>query len=195
MRITGGEFNRRRFHIPKTFNARPTTDFAKENLFNILTNQIDFDSGIKALDLFAGTGSISAELLSRGCDLVISVEFQKSHVDFIRKVMQELKVENNILIKGDAIQFIKRTHEKFDFIFADPPYDFDQLNVIPDLVFNQEILAPNGLFVLEHGKKHNFDDHPNFKEKRVYGSVNFTFFKHQPQSIAPTIENNEQVQV
>ena len=179
MRITGGEFNRRRFHIPKTFNARPTTDFAKENLFNILTNQIDFDSGIQALDLFAGTGSISVELLSRRCDLVISVEFQKSHVDFIRKVMQELKVENNILIKGDAIQFIKRTHEKFDFIFADPPYELKEMETIPQRIFDAGMLKKGAILVFEHGKDHDFSQHPFFIDHRIYGSVNFSIFREQ----------------
>ncbi|MCK9179256.1 MAG: RsmD family RNA methyltransferase [Bacteroides sp.] len=177
MRISGGDYKRRRFQIPKTFEARPTTDFAKENLFNILMNLIDFRSGIKALDLFAGAGGISAELVSRGCSLVISIEKQKAHHDFIRKVMKELKVENNIAIRRDAIQFIKRTREQFDFIFADPPYDFKDLSSIPDLIFEHNLLTPNALFVLEHGKNNNFDNHLYFKEKRIYGSVHFTFFQ------------------
>lgn len=176
MRITGGDFKRRRFQIPKTFKARPTTDFAKENLFNILMNRIDFTSGIIALDLFAGTGSISAELISRGCDLVISVENEKAHYGFIQKVMRELGTPKSIVIKGDALQFIKRTHEKFDFIFADPPYDLKGLNTIPDLIFEQQLLKPEGIFVLEHGKENKFETHPHFKEKRTYGSVNFSFF-------------------
>ncbi len=179
MRITGGEFKRRRFQIPKTFKARPTTDFAKENLFNILMNRIDFTSGIKALDLFAGTGSISAELISRGCDLVISVEKEKAHSDFIHKVMHELGTQKSIVIKGDALQFVKRTHEKFDFIFADPPYDLKDLSIIPDLIFEHELLKPDGFFILEHGKENKFETHPYFKEKRTYGSVNFSFFVPQ----------------
>ena len=159
--------------MPRTFKARPTTDFAKENLFNVLSNYMDFEDGIVALDLFAGTGSISIELVSRGCDRVISVEKDA----FISKIMEEVQTDKCLPIRGDVFKFINGSHEQFDFIFADPPYELKELETIPDLVFENNMLKENGLFVLEHGKKNNFEDNPHFIERRVYGSVNFSFFR------------------
>ena len=163
--------------MPRTFKARPTTDFAKENLFNVLSNYMDFEDGIVALDLFAGTGSISIELVSRGCDRVISVEKDGAHHDFISKIMKEVQTDKCLPIRGDVFKFINGSHEQFDFIFADPPYELKELGTIPDLVFENNMLKENGLFVLEHGKKNNFEDNPHFIERRVYGSVNFSFFR------------------
>ena len=153
--------------MPRTFKARPTTDFAKENLFNVLSNYMDFEEGIVALDLFAGTGSISIELVSRGCDRVISVEKDGAHHAFISKIMKEVQTDKCLPIRGDV----------FKFIFADPPYELKELETIPDLIFKNNLLKEDGLFVLEHGKKNNFEDHPHFIERRVYGSVNFSFFR------------------
>jgi 16S rRNA (guanine(966)-N(2))-methyltransferase RsmD len=168
----------RRFDVPHSFKARPTTDFAKENLFNVLANRIDFDDEeLTALDLFAGTGSITIELLSRGCGKVVSVEKDRDHYAFISKIVKELKTDRNILIKGDVFKFIKGGRSEFDFIFADPPYELEGLETIPDLVFGNNLLREDGIFVLEHGKKNNFEEHPHFVERRVYGSVNFSFFK------------------
>ena len=163
--------------MPRTFKARPTTDFAKENLFNVLANYLDFEDGVSALDLFAGTGSISIELVSRGCDRVISVEKDRDHHAFICKIMQEVKTDKCIPIRGDVFRFIKGRREQFDFIFADPPYELQGLETIPNLIFENNLLKEEGLLVLEHGKKDNFEDHPNFVERRVYGSVNFSFFR------------------
>ena len=163
--------------MPRTFKARPTTDFAKENLFNVLSNYIDFEEGITALDLFAGTGSISIELVSRGCDRVISVEKARDHHTFICKIMQEVQTEICIPIRGDVFKFVNSGREQFDFIFADPPYDLKELETIPELIFKNNLLKENGLFVLEHGKQNNFEDNPHFIERRVYGSVNFSFFR------------------
>lgn len=163
--------------MPRTFKARPTTDFAKENLFNVLSNYIDFEEGITALDLFAGTGSISIELVSRGCDRVISVEKARDHHAFICKIMQEVQTEICIPIRGDVFKFVNSGREQFDFIFADPPYDLKELETIPELIFKNNLLKENGLFVLEHGKQNNFEDNPHFIERRVYGSVNFSFFR------------------
>ena len=163
--------------MPRTFKARPTTDFAKENLFNVLSNYMDFEDGIVALDLFAGTGSISIELVSRGCDRVISVEKDGAHHAFISKIMKEVQTDKCLPIRGDVFKFINGSHEQFDFIFADPPYELKELGTIPDLVFENNMLKENGLFVLEHGKKNNFEDNPHFIERRVYGSVNFSFFR------------------
>ncbi|WP_291528147.1 RsmD family RNA methyltransferase [Bacteroides sp. UBA939] len=176
MRVISGIYKRRRFDVPRTFKARPTTDFAKENLFNVLSNYLDFE-GLSALDLFAGTGSISIELVSRGCDRVISVEKERDHHAFICKIMQEVKTDRCLPIRGDVFKFIKDGRERFDFIFADPPYELSGLETIPDLIFENGLLKEDGLFVLEHGKKNNFEEHPNFVERRLYGSVNFSFFQ------------------
>ena len=177
MRVISGIYKSRRFDVPRTFKARPTTDFAKENLFNVLSNYLDFEDGVSALDLFAGTGSISIELVSRGCDWVISVEKDRDHHAFICKIMQEVKTDKCIPIRGDVFKFIKGGREQFDFIFADPPYELKGLETIPDLIFENNLLKEEGLFILEHGKKDNFEAHPNFVERRVYGSVNFSLFK------------------
>lgn len=163
--------------MPRTFKARPTTDFAKENLFNVLNNYIDFEEGISALDLFAGTGSISIELVSRGCDRVISIEKDSAHYSFICKIMKEVQTDKCVPIRGDVFKFINSSRESFDFIFADPPYALKELQTLPELIFQNNLLKEDGLFVLEHGKDHNFEENPHFIERRVYGSVNFSFFR------------------
>ena len=177
MRVISGIYKRRRFDVPRTFKARPTTDFAKENLFNVLSNSIDFEEGVTALDLFAGTGSISIELISRGCDRVISIEKDREHHAFICKIMKEVQTEKCLPVRGDVFKFINGGREQFDFIFADPPYELKELGTLPELIFKNNLLKEDGLFVLEHGKQNNFEDHPHFVERRVYGSVNFSFFK------------------
>jgi RNA methyltransferase, rsmD family len=176
MRIITGQFKGRHFDIPRTFKARPTTDFAKENIFNVLNGYIDFD-GITALDLFAGTGSISLELVSRGCKEVVSVEKDRDHARFIADCMKKINTENDILIRGDVFRFLKSCHQKFDLIFADPPYALPELDTLPDLVFEHDLLAADGVFVFEHGKHNDFSAHPRFKEHRNYGSVNFSIFR------------------
>ena len=176
MRIITGQFKGRHFDIPRTFKARPTTDFAKENIFNVLNGYIDFD-GITALDLFAGTGSISLELVSRGCKEVVSVEKDRDHARFIADCMKKINAENNILIRGDVFRFLKSCHQKFDLIFADPPYALPELDTLSDLVFEHDLLAADGVFVFEHGKHNDFSAHPRFKEHRSYGSVNFSIFR------------------
>ena len=176
MRIITGQFKGRHFDIPRTFKARPTTDFAKENIFNVLNGYIDFD-GITALDLFAGTGSISLELVSRGCKEVVSVEKDRDHARFIADCMKKINAENDILIRGDVFRFLKSCHQKFDLIFADPPYALPELDTLPDLVFEHNLLAADGVFVFEHGRHNDFSAHPRFKEHRSYGSVNFSIFR------------------
>ncbi len=175
MRVIAGKYKRRRFDLPKNLKARPTTDFAKENLFNVLNNMIDFED-IKALDLFSGTGAISFELLSRGASEVVSVEKQYAHHEFIKKVAKELKDDNLIAIKGDVFKFIDSSKERFDFIFADPPYDLPNLEMIPELVFKSGLMDDDTLFILEHSSKNDFSSYPEFDQLRVYGSVNFSFF-------------------
>ena len=148
MRVISGIYKRRRFDVPHTFKARPTTDFAKENLFNVLSNYFDFEEdNVRALDLFAGTGSISIELVSRGCQQVISVEKDRDHYAFICKIMQEVKTDKCIPVRGDVFKYIKGGREQFDFIFADPPYELPGLETLPDLVFENNMLAEGGLFV------------------------------------------------
>lgn len=176
MRIITGIYKGRHFDIPKTFKARPTTDFAKENIFNVLTGKIDFE-GATALDLFSGTGSISLELLSRGCSQVVSVELDREHHAFIRQCLKKLGDENCIALRGDVFRFMKSCRQQFDFIFADPPYALERLPEIPDLVLNNGILKDGGIFVFEHGEKNDFSAHPRFVEHRSYGSVNFSLFR------------------
>lgn len=164
--------------MPKTFKARPTTDFAKENLFNVLNNYLDFEEeGFSALDLFAGTGSISLELVSRGCDRVICIEKDAAHYAFISKIKKEINTEKCFPLRGDVFKFVHTCKEQFDFIFADPPYALAELETLPQLILEKNLLKEDGLFVLEHGKQNNFEDNPHFVERRVYGSVNFSFFK------------------
>ncbi len=176
MRIITGKYKGRRFDVPRTFKARPTTDFAKENLFNVLSGYIDFEDAT-ALDLFSGTGSITLELLSRGCRRVISVENDMQHRRFIAKTLEELGDEGGISIKGDVFKFVERCHEEFDFIFADPPYALKELGTLPTVILNGGVLKPEGIFVLEHGKDYDFSDHPLCFDQRVYGSVHFSFFR------------------
>jgi len=176
MRIISGKYKGRRFDIPKNFKARPTTDFAKENIFNVLANQIDFE-GITALDLFAGTGSIGLEFCSRGCREVVCIESDAVHYAFIKKVKAELKDEQLIPIRADVMKFIPSVKRSFDCIFADPPYDLKQISQIPDLILSHLLLNPNGIFVMEHSKENDFSHLPGFMQRRVYGAVNFSIFR------------------
>ena len=182
MRVISGIYKHRRWDVPRTFSARPTTDFAKESLFNILANRMDLE-GATALDLFSGTGSISIELVSRGCAHVVSVENNPAHHSFICKVMETVKTDKCIPVKGDVFKYIASCNTQFDFIFADPPYALEQLPEIPDMVLNSGILAEDGVFVFEHGHKNDFSSHPRFLEHRSYGSVNFTLFTAADSSI------------
>lgn len=180
MRVVSGKFKGRRFDIPRTFKARPTTDFAKENIFNVLANLIDFEDTENALDLFAGTGSISIEMLSRGCGHVTSVEKDRDHFAFIKKVTESLKVTNHTAVLGDVFRFVERYKGRpFNLVFADPPYTLDNIDDIPSLVMGSGILAPDGIFVMEHGKHNDFSTLPDFDQRRSYGSVNFSIFRNK----------------
>ena len=175
MRIITGQYKGRHFDIPRSFKARPTTDFAKENIFNVLQNYIDFEDAT-ALDLFAGTGSISLELVSRGCSRVISVEADRDHANFIRECFKKLGEDRDLLIRGDVFRFLRTCKQKFDFIFADPPYALPELPEIPALVFERDLLKNGGIFIMEHPKTNDFSSLPYFYQHRVYGSVNFSIF-------------------
>ncbi|MGQ7869274.1 16S rRNA (guanine(966)-N(2))-methyltransferase RsmD [Sunxiuqinia sp. sy24] len=177
MRIVGGTHRGRQFSPGKSFKARPTTDMAKESLFNIITNQVDFEE-IKVLDLFAGTGSISFEFLSRGCTDITTLELNFQHHQFIRSVIEKLDASKEIrAIKGNAFKFCEQSSDQFDVVFADPPYDHSRFNEIPSLVLQNKLLKEGGLFILEHGKQYNFSEVDKYVETRHYGSVYFSFFK------------------
>ena len=182
MRIITGKYKGRHFDIPRSFKARPTTDFAKENIFNVLVQYVDFD-GATALDLFSGTGSISLELLSRGCSQVVSVELDRDHHRFIQECIHKLTAKSQepnakiIPIRGDVFRFLKSCKQQYDLIFADPPYALKELTTLPDIIFEKQLLKEEGIFVLEHGKDHDFSQHPHFMEHRQYGSVNFSIFR------------------
>lgn len=176
MRIVSGKYGRRRFAIPSGFSARPTTDLAKESLFNVLHNLVDLE-GLEALDLFSGTGSISFELLSRGCRKVTAVEKNGLHAAFIAKVAGELKADGLSLVRGDVFRYLASApRQRFDIIFADPPYDLKELPEIPSLVFGYDLLYNGGIFIMEHSKNQDFSTLPYFYQQRVYGSVNFSIF-------------------
>ncbi len=177
MRIISGYYKGRKLNLPKNFALRPTTDMAKESLFNILRNHIDFEE-IDALDLFSGTGSISYELVSRGAKSVLAVEQNGQHIRFIESIIQKLEIENMRILRMDVFSFFKTNKRDFDLVFADPPYDLPELENIPDQIFSNNMLKSEGLFVLEHPRLSSFRTHPNFFEHRNYGSVNFSFFKN-----------------
>lgn len=182
MRIISGRYKGRRLNLPSNFKARPTTDFAKENLFNILNNILDWES-TRALDLFGGTGGISFELVSRGCPRVVCVEKSPVNFSFIDKTRKLLEADEMQIFKMDVFRFLEINTEPFDFIFADPPYDLPKLKEIPGLVLEKKILNPEGLFVMEHSKDYDFSDLPFFKDKRVYGSVNFSIFERDESAL------------
>ena len=176
MRIIRGIYGRRRFEVPKNITARPTTDFARENIFNVIDNIIDYED-VRALDLFAGTGAISFELLSRGCPSVTSVEKASTQLTFIKKVSQLLKAEGHTIVRADALKYIASAPGQFDFIFADPPYDLPNFADIPPAVLSSGMLAPGATFIIEHSSKHDFSALPHFSDHRAYGSVNFSIFR------------------
>ncbi|MDR0972279.1 MAG: 16S rRNA (guanine(966)-N(2))-methyltransferase RsmD [Bacteroidales bacterium] len=176
MRIISGYLKGRRLNVPNNLPIRPTTDLAKESLFNILRNEITFED-VTTLDLFAGTGSISFEFISRGVKQATTVDINPKCIDFIKKTSQQLNINNLFALKNDVFVFFGRSQLSFDLVFCDPPYDLKQIDKIPDLVL-KSFVKPNGLFILEHSKEHSFKEHPCFKEQRNYGKVNFTFFSN-----------------
>ncbi len=183
MRIVGGKYSGRIFRPNKKFKARPTTDIAKEGLFNILENRYIFEEKT-VLDLFSGTGSMGYEFLSRGCKEATFVEGDVNHYRFILEVVDALKIENATVFKSDVFRFLKTCPIHFNFIFADPPFNLRNFENVPDAILNANILAPNGLFILEHPKEYNFSNHNYFKEIRNYGKVNFSFFEKETDEIS-----------
>jgi len=177
MRIIGGSLGGRRFNPPADkWPTRPTTDMAKEALFNILHNSIDFES-IKALDLFGGSGSQSFELVSRGCQDVTYVERHYPCIRFVKNQLKAFEATNYVhVVKSDVFRFMKSRSEQYDYIFCDPPYALDRIAEIPNLVFDNNLLSQDGLLVIEHDRKNDFEGHPRFDRSRVYGSTIFSFF-------------------
>lgn len=163
--------------MPTNITARPTTDFARENIFNVIENLVDFDEAPTALDLFAGTGAITLEFLSRGCSRVTAVEKAATQYNFIRKVAQQLNIENLTLLKTDALKFIEAAGTAYDIVFADPPYNLEGFGEIPGKVLASKLLGPGSLFIIEHSKNYDFSGLPHFVQHRAYGSVNFSIFQ------------------
>ncbi|MCQ2146514.1 MAG: RsmD family RNA methyltransferase [Bacteroidales bacterium] len=175
MRIIGGRLKGKQICPPAGYKARPTTDFAREALFNILANEYEFED-LKVLDLFGGTGAIAFEFASRGAARVYSVEMVRENASFIKTEAAKLGLSNVTMVRDNVFDFLPICREKFDIIFADPPYALDNLQTIPDQVLSKDILHPECYFILEHGDEHSFTEHPNFVKEKVYGRVHFSFF-------------------
>lgn len=176
MRIIGGSLKGKIIMPPAGYKARPTTDFAKEGLFNILDNEYEFQD-LKVLDLFGGTGSIAFEFASRGAARVYCVEMARENASFIKTEAQRLGLGAVTMVRDNVFDFIPICREKFDIVFADPPYALEGLEGLPDLVFAHNLLHPGCYFILEHGGEHSFTGHPRFVKERSYGRVHFSFFE------------------
>lgn len=176
MRIIGGRLRGKTIIPPSGYKARPTTDFAKEGLFNVLDNEYEFED-LKVLDLFGGTGAIAFEFASRGAAKVYSVEMARDNASFIISEAKRLGLWNVVMVRDNVFDFLPLCREKFDIVFADPPYALEGLESIPDKVFEADILYPERYFILEHPGTYSFKDHPRFKKEKVYGKVHFSFFE------------------
>jgi 16S rRNA (guanine966-N2)-methyltransferase len=177
MRIISGKFKGRLFTVPKNFAGRPTTDFAREGLFNMLGATLNF-SGLATLDLFSGTGAFSLECHSRGASRIQAVELNALHVKFIQQNFKDFEANAAKALKADVKSFLnKPATETYDLVFADPPFDLEWLPSLPDMVLQSGVLAPDALFILEHPKEHTFESHPQFEKHRAYGHVHFSFFR------------------
>ena len=178
MRIISGKYRGRTIAPPRNLRARPTTDFAKENLFNVLQNIVDFEE-CDVLDLFAGTGSISYEFASRGARTVTSVEINAVHHNFISTTARSLGATNIHPVKANVFLYLKSCRKQFDIIFSDAPYDLENIPQIVELVFENNLLREGGIFIFEHSDKYNFAEHEYFWQLRSYGSVQFSMFKKE----------------
>ena len=176
MRIIGGTHGGRILKPPKTFRARPTTDIAREGLFNILNNHFDFE-GLSVLDFFAGTGSIGMEFASRGASAVTMVEMNFHHYSFINRTLQELHMDHGKVIRADFFKIVHKLKGEYDIVFADPPYDLKEFIRVPELILGAKIIKPGGWFILEHSGAHDFSSMGRFFDLRKYGSVHFSFFR------------------
>jgi len=175
MRIISGSHRGRRIITPTNLPVRPTTDLAKEALFNILVNRIDFEE-TKVLDLFAGTGNISFEFASRDCPEVTAIENNFRCIEFMKKTTSQLSFTTLRVIRSDVFQFIRQNRKTYDLIFADPPYEMEGVAELPGLILKSNMLHPEGLLIVEHDKKVSFKKYSELMETRIYGKVNFSFF-------------------
>jgi len=176
MRIIGGKLKGLRLTPPPNLPVRPTTDMAKEALFNILNNLYDFED-LKVLDLFSGTGSLSLEFASRGCREITSVDKNAGCYNFLKNTAKQHQLDAIKANRADVFKFLEQETETFDLIFADPPFDIPQIPLIPELVFKKNLLNPGGILIVEHPTMKRLDNHPNFKEQRKYGYSSFSFFE------------------
>ena len=178
MRIIAGTLRGRRLNPPQNLPVRPTTDMARESLFNILNNYVDYEE-CSVMDLFAGTGAVSMEFVSRGAREVTSIDINVQCTDFIKQSAAQFGVKNLHVVRADVFDLLKRANRKFDIVFADPPYALEGLATLPDLVFERQVLTDDGIFILEHPGEFSFEEHPHFWQHRSYGKVNFTFFANK----------------
>ncbi len=179
MRIIGGEHGGRKFNPPSRMPyTRPTTDIAKEGLFNVLQHKLDFEE-LKTLDLFGGTGSISYELASRGAADLTIVEKDTTMYEFIKKTSEALRIENIKPVKMDVFKFISQCTDKFDFIFAGPPYALTTIDELPKLIFEKQLLTDKGWFVLEHTPRNDYKSFPYYKTEKNYGTTIFSIFVNE----------------
>ncbi len=176
MRIVGGKYKGRRIAVHKGFHYRPTTDFAKEGLFNILTNHFDFQK-VHFLDLYCGTGSIGIEACSRGCKKAELVDINRHSIYHIKQIIQELSIEGASAVCMEALQYMKVSHDHYDLVFADPPYDYGLLEELPGHILNSKIFYPDGWFILEHSAKYSFSGNSQLIDERQYGNVHFSIFR------------------
>ncbi|MFO7940990.1 MAG: RsmD family RNA methyltransferase [Bacteroidales bacterium] len=177
MRIVSGKLKGRIIHPPKNFKVRPTTDMAKEALFNVLMHNYSLDN-IRVLDLFGGTGNISYEFASRGAQQVTTIERNYQHFKYIQQTIKELHLEDTIEVKkADVFMWLKRATQAYDIVFADPPYDLPVLESLPQSILEAKILKQSGLLIIEHPVEYNFSGLKGFKEQRKYGKVNFSLFE------------------
>ncbi|MDB5138405.1 MAG: rsmD [Mucilaginibacter sp.] len=175
MRIIGGALRGLRLNPPKNLPVRPTTDLAKEALFNILQNKIAFEN-IRVLDLFSGTGNISLEFASRGAEIVVSVDRSIQCVNYLKDTARQHKLNNIKTYKDDVFKYLQLETEQYDLVFADPPYDLNRIPEIPRIIFDKNLLLPDGLLIVEHQSLQNLSKHPLFIEQREYGHSSFSFF-------------------
>ena len=175
MRIIGGSLKGRRFSPPRHFKGRPTTDFGREGLFNLLRSRLELD-GLEALDLFAGSGAVSYELASRGAVSVTAIEQDSGACRYIQKQAQDFGLAAIRVVRADVVAFLGRAMTQYELVFADPPYTYPRLETLPDLIWEAGLVAKGGLFILEHGDRRDFSAAEGFVEMRKYGHVHFSFF-------------------
>lgn len=178
MRIIGGKLKGLRLNPPAKLPVRPTTDVAKEALFNILFNQFDFEN-IRVLDLFSGTGNISMEFASRGVPSICSVDRDYGCYNYLKTLAKQYDLPAIKSFKADVFKFLESEKEKYDLIFADPPYDLPQINIIASKIFDHHLLKTDGYLIIEHPSMKKLDNHPNYIEQRQYGSSSFSFFREK----------------